>query len=429
MPKKVIQDIIVKKKKSAPLEIDRSAELKLEAARAEVKRRRKKREKGKERRRAFPRKLVLWILSTAFFVFAFSVLASAFSSVLVKITPKQEFVSLDSAFAAKRGGEGVLPFETMRMEYADKIAGKATAVKKISERASGRIVVYNAYGSRPQPLVARTRFETPDGKIYRLGKRVVIPGAEIKNGKVIPSSLEVTVYADKPGEEYNIGLSDFTIPGFKGGPRYEKFYARSKTKMSGGFDGSVSVVAEKDILAAENKLKKKIRENLKKSLIAKKPKGYLLYDGALSITFSETEGNPKPGDRAKNFKYGLKGSAVGFLIKTGDMEKEIAARYFGKKADKVGVANIKELKFKLTSKNDSDTEITFKLSGRAHFVWKTDIESIAGDLANAERGDYYLIFGKYPSIEKAEIFFKPPWWPIMPKDRSKIHFEQILKTE
>ncbi|NOY35931.1 MAG: hypothetical protein GXP44_03435 [bacterium] len=428
MPKKIIQDIIVKKKK-APLEVDRSAELKLEAAREEIKQKKRKKGKKEKTRRALSFRIALWALLAAAFVFSFSVLVSAFSSALVKITPKQEFVSLDSNFAAKRGGGDALPFETMRMDYTETLVGKSTAVEKISERASGLIVAYNAYSSRPQPLVARTRFETPDGKIYRIKRRAVIPGAEIKNGKIIPSSLELKVYADKPGEDHNIGLSDFTIPGFKGDPRYEKFYARSKTKMSGGFEGAASVIAEKDILAVENKLKETIRENLKKSLIAKKPKGYLLYDGALLITFSEIEGNPKPGDRAENFKYGLKGSAVGFLVKNGDMEKEIAARYLGKNADKAGIANIEGLKFKLTSKNDADTEITFKLSGRAHFVWKTNLESVADDLINAKRRDYDSVFGKYPSVEDAKIFFKPPWWPIMPKDKSKIHFEQILKTE
>ena len=431
MPKKIIQDIIVKKRKGAP-EVDESARRKLDAARNEVKREKKKKRGGEKGRRFLSLRVVLSAFVSLLLVFLFSVAMNAFSSVLVKIVPKQEFVPLGSAFvftAARGGSGGVLPFETMKMDYTETLSGKSTAAKEISERASGIIVVYNAYSSRPQPLVARTRFESTDGKIYRLKKRVVVPGAEVRNGKIVPSSLEVTVYADKPGDGYNIGLSDFTIPGFKGDPRYKKFYGRSKTKMSGGFVGSVPVVAEKDIIKVEKKLKEKIARNLKKSLFAKKPKGYLLYDGAVEISFSEVDGNPKPGDRAENFKYGLKGSATGFLIKKSDMEREIARRYLGKNADKVGVANVEDLEFEMLDKNESAVEIIFKLGGNARLVWKTDTESVADDLARAKRGDYKDIFGKYPSIERADIFFKPPWWPIMPKNESRIHFEQILKTE
>ena len=35
------------------------------------------------------------------------------------------------------------------------------------------------------------------------------------DGKNIPGSVDVKVYANEPGEKYNIGLSDFTIPVLK----------------------------------------------------------------------------------------------------------------------------------------------------------------------------------------------------------------------
>ncbi|MGC8776088.1 MAG: hypothetical protein ACP5QN_02140, partial [Minisyncoccia bacterium] len=89
---------------------------------------------------------------------------------------------------------------------------KATGQKNVSEKAQGEITIYNAYSSEPQVLVATTRFEAPNGLIYRLKDRIIVPGAQIKDGKIIPSSITALVEADQPGEKYNTGpISKLTL--------------------------------------------------------------------------------------------------------------------------------------------------------------------------------------------------------------------------
>ena len=83
-------------------------------------------------------------------------------------------------------------------------------MKEIERRASGKIIVFNNYSTNSQRLIARTRFETLEGKIYRIRDAVVVPGISDKDGRKTPGSIEVTVFADEPGEEYNIGYTDFT---------------------------------------------------------------------------------------------------------------------------------------------------------------------------------------------------------------------------
>ncbi len=81
--------------------------------------------------------------------------------------------------------------------------------------------------------MVRTRFLALDGKIFRLTKGITVPGAKIVEGKIIPSSIEAAVIADQPGEAYNIGpVSRFSIPGLKGTPKYEAFYAESKADIN-----------------------------------------------------------------------------------------------------------------------------------------------------------------------------------------------------
>ena len=68
---------------------------------------------------------------------------------------------------------------------------------------TGKITVINKY-SKPQALVERTRFVTPDGKLYRLDRRITIPAG----GRVVTS-----VTADQAGPSYAIAPTSFTIPG------------------------------------------------------------------------------------------------------------------------------------------------------------------------------------------------------------------------
>ena len=125
------------------------------------------------------------------------------------------------------------------------------------------MIIYNNFTSQNQKLIKNTRLETPEGLIFRIGESISIPGKKTENGKNIPGQIEIAVYADSAGDEYNIGLTDFTLPGFKNDPaRYKSFYARSKTKMEGGFSGVIKTISKVEL----ESMKDVLEENLKKSL-------------------------------------------------------------------------------------------------------------------------------------------------------------------
>lgn len=69
--------------------------------------------------------------------------------------------------------------------------------------ARGTVRVYNKY-SKPQTLIRTTRLLTSDQKLYRIDQTIRLQPGE---------SIEVPVYADKPGAEFVIGPAKFTIPG------------------------------------------------------------------------------------------------------------------------------------------------------------------------------------------------------------------------
>ncbi len=79
----------------------------------------------------------------------------------------------------------------------------ATPVIPPNAVARGTVKIINNY-SRAQPLVRTTRLLTADGKLYRIDKAVNVPAG---------GSVEVAIYADKPGPAFEIGPTKFTIPG------------------------------------------------------------------------------------------------------------------------------------------------------------------------------------------------------------------------
>lgn len=421
MPKRIIQDIIRKKK---PVCAGRVREV--------VK---KEPPRPKTRKKILP-KMIFWFCLIAAVIVLGKTVLSNFSSATIRITPNQEFINIDSQLKADRGtGASNLAFEIMQIEHEESQALTATGISKEGRKARGRIVLYNTT-SIAQKLVSQTRFEAPDGKIFRIQEPVNVPGN---------SSVEAVVYADKPGQEYNTGLVDFTIPGFKGTPKYEKIYGRSKTEMAGGATGTTLVASEDDINNARNVLKQKIENYLTENISKQIPDGYLFYHGALKIDFSDDPDNPQVGDAAASlaslrsgpagFTFKEKGKATGFLIKKDDLSKVLAANYIQGQGNNINInlVNPDKLEFILLSRNADDTEITFNLKGRGHFAWNIDTDSLIKALMDVKDKNYTAVFANPPAggpnIEKAEIIFKPSWWRSLPKNQNRIHLEIIYKNE
>jgi len=361
----------------------------------------------------------LGILGFFGFVGLFWLGVSFFSSTLIKVTPRQESKVVNDDFQA---GESVdLKFEVLEMDYQEEKEVIASDMTSVENKASGKIVIYNAYSSQSQTLIKNTRFETPDGKIYRIDKKITVPGS--------PGSVEATVYADEAGDSYNIGLTDFTIPGFKGSPRYEKFYARSQTEMTGGFKGVSFVAGKEDLSTIDENIRDNIKEHLRDAVLGKVPKGMILYDNALVFNFKEADSNPEIGDAVEEkFKYKLTGTVTGFLFEKESLSNEVVRRFLSKDLiSKVRVQNIEDLKFGLVDRAGDDSKLVFHLQGEAQFVWNIDTSLLVADLNNAKKGYYTSVFKQYPDIEKAEIVFRPSWWRTISSRSSGVKFEEILK--
>lgn len=258
---------------------------------------------------------------------AFTVLPRATISITTKKTPWQfnNLVTIEK--------NSVVPSYAVSGKKNAQMSFPATGKKMVSQKASGMIVVYNGYSSKPQQLVATTRFATDDGIIVRLTKNITIPGAKIDNGIITPSSIEADVIADKPGASYNIGpVKKLTIPGFKKTPKFEGFYGEIQKPLVGGLVGESAYPTDADIKAAKEKIAAVLEESLKNQMAADQPsRAYVIVDGAWQTLITKTEVNPQVNGKGEFSLFGeAEFKAIGFKesemlgFLTGKMKEDLA---------------------------------------------------------------------------------------------------------
>jgi hypothetical protein len=296
----------------------------------------------------------------------------------------------------------------------------ATGQKDVSQKAKGKITIYNAYSSQPQSLVATTRFTAPDGKVFRLEKGITIPGAKISDGKIAPSSIEAGVIADKPGEEYNIGpVSKFTIPGFSGSPKFEGFYAESKAPMSGGFIGMAKVVTQADIDRAKEKVKSLLSTALKEELGLKAPKDLKTIEGMSDANLSDLVFSHAVGEKADTFK--VSGSLVlkAAYFKEGDI-RDILQRVM--RAEIGYDADIKadSIQYGVARTDFSQNKSTFPIQYEATLTRRVDVEALKTELIGKNKVDTKSVIFAVPGLESAKVSLWPFWVASVPKDSEKL---------
>jgi hypothetical protein len=371
-------------------------------------------------------RLALWSIAAAcvlVLVFAVSLL---FARASVSITPKVEDITLDNASytasATPAPGEIGFQLASFSGEEDASIPAEQTG-QQVDQKAKGTVILYNEYSTAAQKLIINTRLATPDGKVYRLDTAVSIPGYTMKAGVKIPGSVKTTVTADQPGEASNIGLSDFTVPGLKGEPQYEKIYARSDAPISGGATGIVNSVSADTYSRSQADLDAKLKDKLVAELRAQIPAGYVLFDNAATFTVDPASKIANLYSTTTSIPVVEKGTVTAVLVDetalSAKMAQDTISQYDGAP---VSIPDMSTLNFTLTNTEPVTSEtkqITFNVSGNAKVVWTFDEGKLTRDLAGQPKSDFQTILKGYSGIDTAEVSLKPFWkmaFPSSPKD-------------
>lgn len=324
----------------------------------------------------------------------------------------------DTYSAAQSAQSGQLSYSVMKLSVDKSIDVPATGDETVSEGAKGRVIIYNKQ-SAPQQLIKTTRLETPDGKLFRLDSDITVPAK---------GSIEVGATADVPGADGNIALSDFTLPGLKGLPRYELVYGRSKTTMSGGFVGTRKKVSAEDLAKAKSDLETTVKSALLSEAKTQSPTDSILFPDLSEITY---ELLPTENASETTARVTLRGNLAGAIFKQSDLAKYLAVQKLGETnaTSKVEITNFSTLNVSMSSSTASllsASSIKFSIAGTAILRGVVDEKALAAGLAGKQKSEVPGILKNYPSIESAQTRLRPFWKSAFPNDASKIKIERKL---
>jgi len=280
-------------------------------------------------------------------------------------------------------------------------------------KTGGFIFIYNAYSAVSQKLVAQTRFETKDGKIFRIKNSVIIPGAKMSGTKLVPSSIKVEVISDAAGEEYQIGPSYFTIPGFRGSSKYAGFYAESTESMA--YIQNNSTLSNQEIEKTKKNLENTLVNELKKdTLNTFKDSDLKLIDGASTVKIDDFKAN------SQTISMKITWQAIFFKEKDfrGLVNYSVSNKYPDLK-----IFDFKDnITYPQTTKSDfkkGEIFFTFELDKANAFA--ADLTELRKELAGLdENGMRNVIFNKN-FINSATISLWPIWVKQAPGNPDKIN--------
>lgn len=383
-------------------------------------------------------KMVAGIVIVIVVILGIIIFSTTFAQATISIIPKQVEVNLDNrSFTAERNSSGSnLEFGLVSNDITATEKVEATGVETIERKASGTITIFNEFSEQPEKLITQTRFESPDGKIYRIDKPVTVPGYTTEGGQTIPGTIDVEVFADEEGESYNIGLVDFTVPGLSGDPRFDKVYAKSKTPMTGGMIGEVKTVSSADEEAARTKLRAELEDRQSDLNQPQIPDGFILFDDAIFYTYSEA-GIESEGEGVSENEAVVveKLSFNGILFNKAELSQFLANRFIPDyDGEPVMIANFDELEFSLVNKDEITdpnnlSELEFTLNGSPRIVWEVDEITLKNDIKGLKKEAVTQIIGSYSSIARSNQSFRPFWISTVPNNDEKIKIEyQIVQN-
>jgi hypothetical protein len=348
------------------------------------------------------------------------------------LTPRSREPNVNATIVAyKTPQAGELTYEIMSLEATGERQVSATGEETVVEKASGSVLIYNQHSTEPLRLITNTRFESPNGLIYRLNESIVVPGYTRDDAnQIAPGVIQANVYADEVGEQYNIGPSRFTVPGFAGSPEFDNVYAESIAQMQGGFNGSRFLIDEAELQTAQQGLRLELRNSLLERIEAEKPAGFVYFPGAIAFTY-EALPAVEYGENLATIKE--KATLRIPLFKQDDFASYIAKSTIpGYEQVPVRIQDTSTLEFAYTSATTSASDISmfdsleFTLIGRPLIIWVYDSEALLKDLAGKNKTALPAVTGGYPAIEKSRVEIRPFWKNTFPDEPSKTTIIEVL---
>lgn len=344
------------------------------------------------------------------------------------ITHHIEYQAIDEIINLKKNPkEDELGFDLIAISDEESVSVIAEGKKAVETKSSGEITIFNNFSSEPQKLLPNTRFESASGKIFLLGdNEIIIPG---KTGTG-PGKIDTTVYAGSAGEEYNIGITDFTVPGYKElglDEKYNTIYAVSKNTFEGGYVGVESVVTQDQQEAVEKELQSKLQERLILKLQKEKTDQVFLLQNTASIQYKEPEAIFDNEGNAGVISQ--RGTIIAAVISKDQLEEYINQNLVVvPENESARVININDLTMNYDGFNTIDYDnlnsIKISLTGEVLLQWDINYEILSYDLKGKTKQEVLDFFESTNTVDAVVLKTRPFWKNKLPRSEKNISFTQ-----
>lgn len=375
---------------------------------------------------------VWYVAGLAIIILVFA-LTYVFAGATVYITPREGSVELTGPLLAEKVPQDGLGFQMLVIEDTASATVAASGTSYVEKKAIGTVRLFNNHSTSPQKLLIDTRLVAPNGNIYKTKVATTIPGQKMVSGKLTPGTVDVEVYADESGENYNAKDLDLKILGFKGGPKYETIYARTTTEIKGGFKGESSNISEEELENQTEVLRTQLSKSLIEKARAQLPESFVMYDKVTVINFDEPAISTSLDGSGAEIKQRAVMNAI--LFKESDLTKALVS---GVVADddkeKVAVSNIRDLNIELDPAykiGDPSTMQSIKIiiNDKVNVVWLVDYDELKTVLAGTKKREFESKMLQFKNIDKTELSLKPFWKSRLPEKLGAINIVNTLDKE
>ncbi len=359
----------------------------------------------------------LWVFAVLAIVILAVVISLKYATAVVHVTPKMKTIPLNETITLSKDSP-TISFETVTVESGTREEVVLSDKVEKKEKAKGKLTIYNSYNTAGQALVASTRFEAKDGRIYRLDSQVVVPGYKTIDSKKVPGSITASVTAESVGEKYNMTEGTLTIPGFKGSAQYDAMYANVGTPITGGLDGTYFTTKENATGGPNSTTKELLTDKLEEMVRKQVPAEYVFIEGLYTLKMDDLSSvfSKDPSGEA-----GIEGKLTQIVFSQESFTNYLLSKY-PDLTDR-GTIDATNLKGSVVGTEEKDGNIvyTVSLTGDVKQNMVLDTEAIKEKLAGMKKGAFdELMQQSSETVSSAELNIRPFWVYTIPKSFNRI---------
>ncbi len=280
--------------------------------------------------------------------------------------------------------------------------------------AQGKIKIINNH-AEDQTLVKTTRFLSPEGILFHLKNKVVVPAGQ---------DLVTDVYADKEGPEFNLAPTKFTIPGLSTALQ-QKIYAVSEEIMIGGVK-KVGLLTEADVTKAQEKMPAGLNQAVKAQLAGQLLSDEIILDKLIKTQVLSQNVSPKVGEKVDNFIINDKILAEVVIVNFEALVNAAKEKYKQKNAadEKIQGWQLDNFDYQIKNLDLEKNTATLEAKLTADLLGTFDLEKFnKSEIVGFDKKGLEYYFSQFSGLKKIETNFSPFWVKTVPTLTDRIHIE------